>query len=163
MPKSSIVEIDLQCPQCGRATRPPEGIVTFQWGHVPTPYRGTEAIRWMEEPPGHLVPPFHYILKRGGQTHYNFGDPAIAHLIAFDSEPIDEYVCSYCDTPFEAIAVEIRDGRIAAGLAFRPGECAIRFNRTPDQLAVVEIEPDGTARPHDEWLDVPLIPFANKT
>jgi hypothetical protein len=34
-----------------------------------------------------------------------------------------------------------------------PGDCQRRFNRSPDQIVVVEIDEQGRPVLHDEWKD----------
>lgn len=157
MPRYSTTEIEITCPACGRTTAPPAGVIPFFWGATPEYYRGRVEIHWLRDPSGVLVPPFQLVPSRTTELAYNFGDPAVVHLISFDADPIGEYACQHCNEVFEAIAVEIIGNRIAAGLAFRPGECAAKFGRDPDQLAVVEVSSSGEFRVRDEWFDPPLV------
>ncbi|MBA3463220.1 MAG: hypothetical protein H0T46_24905 [Deltaproteobacteria bacterium] len=137
-------------------------MIPFFWGATPEHYGGRVEISWLREPSGVLVPPFHVVRSRATELAYNFGDPVLARVISFDGEPLGEYACACCSATFEAIAVEIIDNRIAAGLAFRRGECAAKFGRDPDQLAVVEVLSNGGFRVHDEWFDPPLVPHVEE-
>ncbi|MGN6108084.1 MAG: hypothetical protein ACTHU0_23455 [Kofleriaceae bacterium] len=121
-------------------------------------YRRNQEIRWLTAPDGIPLPSFMYV-GRLRDLKYNFGDPYMMDVIAFESDPVladSEHFCKRCNQRFEAIAVRIVNGRIASGIAFLPGECAQRFGRDPRDLAIVEITPSGAAIVHDEWIDPPL-------
>jgi hypothetical protein len=126
------------------------------WGLIPAKYRRHSKIRWLTAPDGTPLPSFK-LIGPPDRLQYNFGDPSLTNVIAFDSDPnLTMYSCEKCKVAFEAIAVSIVNNRISSGLAFLPGECAQKFGREPQDLAVVEITPSGTAIAHDEWIDPPL-------
>lgn len=156
MARHATVTIDITCPACSRRTRTPSGIISFSWGMIPARYRRNRSIRWLTAPDWSRIPSFKLIDSRG-RLQYNFGDWRFTDVIAFDSDPNpSEYFCGRCKQEFEAVAVRIVHGRISSGLAFLPGECVKRFGRSPRDLVVVELTPNGATIVHDEWLDPSL-------
>ncbi len=161
MPWYSTAETTLTCPNCGREATPPAGIIAFRWGAIPERYRRGDAIRWLTDDHRAVVEPFR-LIGTLDSLRYNFGEPRLRHVIAFDADPnLYEYECDRCHARFEAIAVRIRDGRVEGGLAFLPGQCQSRFSRAPAALALVEVTDSGASLAHDEWFDPPLIPLAS--
>lgn len=135
----------------------------FCWGVIPASYRRNHKIRWLTAPDGTPLPSFMYV----GPLHrleYNFGDPRMMDVIAFESDPNlgeMEHSCERCSQRFEAIAVRIVNGRITSGIAFLPGECFKKFGRDPRDLAIVEVTPSGATIVHDEWIDPPFTSRSN--
>ena len=156
MPNYSTVEIKVFCPSCGRFFEPPAGIISFQWGAIPERYNEGDAIRWLRDKDGSVCPPFRLY---GDPDHlrWNFGDPSITNLLAFDVDPnLWEFECSHCRTVFPTAAVEIREGRIVSARTYSADDTRALFDRDPSELAIVEIGADGKFIVHDEWFDPPL-------
>jgi DNA-directed RNA polymerase subunit RPC12/RpoP len=156
MPDLSSLVTKLACLTCGKEFHPPEHEIRFQWGHVPSRYRVGDAVRWLTQATGEIVPPF-----RSVHEHWNYGEPAYRDVLAFEIDPHEpEFRCTHCGQHYAHAAAEIRNGSFVGGIVFATRDDVLaRFGASPDDFEVATRAPDGTWTARTDWSNPVITPL----
>jgi hypothetical protein len=112
MPAFCTVESQVVCPRCGEQSHP--RIVYFHWGQVPFEYRVGDAVEWLRDAAGNVIPPLQRVSCKtslGGVSEFwNCGERHYQNVLAFDNDtqrgPIH---CGKCGEHL-AVAAHIENG-----------------------------------------------------
>lgn len=153
MKRCAELHADISCPACGA----PSGLgrmLQFQWGQIPKIYHLGDAIVWLQNRSGQIVPSLQLV---GPEGLWNSGDSSVRDLYVFDGDPnLREFACSRCGTIFETVAARIAEGVILGTVAFRPGEVGRLFGASPHIFDVAIARHDGSYEPRPDWYDPPF-------
>ncbi len=146
---------ELKCWKCGRAC---DSMIEIQWGKLRNSYKLGDEIRWFKIEGG-IVPPF-TIIK--GRRPWNFGDPSILRLLAFDGKLYDydpsesektKIKCETCNAILAGAAARIEGGHIVSIDTYSPQQMYEIFGCDIGKSNIVVYDKLGQYLVKTEWYD----------
>lgn len=155
MPRYTTVFAELRCPSCGETI---DDRLEVQWGRIPATYRLRDAVRWLRDTKGRIIPPF---TTRPGQDAWNCGDPEIRNVLLLDVNayrPDLKPTCPRCNVRLDGAVVRVEDGRFTSARLLLEGELSLLIGKdvgiTSDIVVVAE---DGSLVPRPDWTDKTIL------
>lgn len=154
MPDTARLIAGVCCSACGATVL---NSARFQWGGVPGPqYLLGDAVRWVRDKSGAVLPPFVIVRVGANRMQWNCGAPSHSNVILFDQDLYSQnhhLDCPGCSVRLVAAVAYVRDSKFDSVQAVPHAELRNLLGDAIGKANEITIAPDGSRTTNEEWFD----------